>query len=77
MYYDEKKFEFLEKILEVLKPLELGVKELSKDEATLLTSECVFKFMFQKLPTLDTDPSQEMLAALKHRFSERRTKDIF
>jgi hypothetical protein len=49
MYYDEKKFEFLENIPEVLKPHELGVKELSKDEATLLASEGVFKFMFQKL----------------------------
>jgi hypothetical protein len=67
MYYDEKNFEFLEKILEVLIPLELGVKELSKDEATLLTSEGVFKFMFRKLHTLDTDPSQEVLVALKQR----------
>jgi hypothetical protein len=49
MYYDEKKFGFLEKILEVLKSHELGVKELSKDEATLLASEGVFKFMFRKL----------------------------
>jgi hypothetical protein len=49
MYYDEKRFKFLEKMLEVLKPLELGVKELSKYEATLLTSESVLKFMFRKL----------------------------
>jgi hypothetical protein len=76
MYYDDKNFEFLEKILEVLKPLELGVKELSKDEATLLPSESVFKFMFRIPRTLDTDLSQEMLVALKQRFSERRNKDI-
>jgi hypothetical protein len=72
MYYDEKNFEFLEKILEVLKPLELGLKELSKDEATLLTSEGVFKFMFRKLRTLDADPSQEMLVALKQRTQKQR-----
>jgi hypothetical protein len=66
----------LEKILEVLKPLELRVKELSKDEATLWTSEGIFKFMFRKLRTLDTDLSQEMLVALKQRFSERRNKNI-
>jgi hypothetical protein len=71
-----KKIEFLGKILEFLKPLDLGVKELSKDEATLLTREGVFKFMFQKLRTLDTDPIQEMLVVLKQRFSERRNKDI-
>jgi hypothetical protein len=52
------------------------VKELSKDEATHLTSEVVFKFMFRKLRTLDTDISQEMLVALKQRFFERRNKDI-
>jgi hypothetical protein len=67
--YDEKKFEFLENILEVLKPLELGVIELNKDKAKLLTSEGVFKLMFRKLRTLDTDLSQEMLVALKQRFS--------
>jgi hypothetical protein len=52
------------------------VKELNKNEATLLTSEGVFKFMFRKLRTLDTELSQEMLVALKQRFSERRNKDI-
>jgi hypothetical protein len=66
----------LEKILEVLKPLELRGKELSKAKATLLTSDGGFKFMFQKLRTLDTDPSQEILVALKQRVSERRNKDI-
>jgi hypothetical protein len=32
--------------------------------------------MFRELRTLDTDLSQEMLVALKQRFSERRNKDI-
>jgi hypothetical protein len=76
LYMYEKKFEFLEKILEVLKPLELEIKELSKDGSTLLTSEGIFELIFHKPRTLDTDPSQEMLVALKQRFSERRTKDI-
>jgi hypothetical protein len=52
------------------------VKELSKDGATLLTSESIFKFMFRKLRTLYTDLSQEMLVVLKQRFCERRNKDI-
>ena len=77
MYYDENNFVCLKKIIQVLKPLELGVKELSKDEATLLTSEGVFNFMFHKLRTLDNDLSQEMLNSLKiKRFAERRNKDI-
>jgi hypothetical protein len=72
----EKKFEFLKKILEILKPLALRGKELSKAKATLLTSEGGFKFMFRRLRTLNTDPSQEMLVALKQRVSERKNKDI-
>jgi hypothetical protein len=40
MYYDEKNFEFLQKILEVLKPLELGVKELSMDIFDLYRIVC-------------------------------------
>jgi hypothetical protein len=75
MYYDEKSFEFLEKILEILKPLELGVKELSKKPRsnTFNKRRC---FQIRKLRTLDTDLSQEILVALKQRFSERRNEDI-
>jgi hypothetical protein len=40
MYYDEKNVEFLQKILEVLKPLELGVKELSMDIFDLYRIVC-------------------------------------
>jgi hypothetical protein len=40
--YSERMFIVLEDILQILKPIELAVKKLNKDEATLLTSEGVF-----------------------------------
>jgi hypothetical protein len=39
----------IQELLQVLKPLGLAVKELSKNDANLLTSEGVHIFMFKKL----------------------------
>jgi hypothetical protein len=74
--YSEEMFIVLEEILKILKHTELAVKELNKDEATLLTSEVVFLFLFIKLLDQNTDLSNEMLDALKKRFVERRNKDL-
>jgi hypothetical protein len=74
--YSEEMFIALEDILKILKLTELAVKELSKDEATLLTSEGVFLFLFKKLRGQNTDLSNELLDALKKRFVERRNKDL-
>jgi hypothetical protein len=43
----------LEDILKILKPTELAVKELNKDEATLLTSESIF--LSYKILILETN----------------------
>jgi hypothetical protein len=48
--------------------------ELSKESATLMTAEFVFKFLFKKLKSQNSDLSKELLAALKRRFNERRNK---
>jgi hypothetical protein len=40
--YSKEMFIVLEDILKILKPTELAVKELNKDESTLLTSKGVF-----------------------------------
>jgi hypothetical protein len=58
-------FIVLEDILKILKPTELAVKELNKDEATLLTSEGVFLFLFKKLKEQNTDVSNELLDVRK------------
>jgi hypothetical protein len=54
----------LEEILKIVKPTELAVKELSKNEATLLTSEGVFLFLFKKLREQNTDLSNEFVDLL-------------
>jgi hypothetical protein len=58
-------FIVLENILKILKPTELAVKELNKDEATLLTSESVFLFLLKKLKKENTDVSNELLDVRK------------
>jgi hypothetical protein len=52
------------------------VLELSKESATLMTAEGVFKFHFKKLKSQNSDLSKELLAAVKRRFNERRNKDV-
>jgi hypothetical protein len=52
------------------------VLELSKESATLMTAEGVFKFHFKKLKSQNSDLSKEHLTALKRRFNERRNKDV-
>jgi hypothetical protein len=47
-------FIVLENILKILKPTELAVKELNKDEVTVLTSEGVSLFLFKKLKEQNT-----------------------
>jgi hypothetical protein len=50
--------------------------ELSKESATLMTAEGVFKFCFKKLKSQNSDFRKELLAALQRRFNERRNKDV-
>lgn len=56
--YNEVDFGSLKNVIDVLKPIELAVKELSKIEATLLTAESLtFKFVFEKHKEWNTDLS--------------------
>jgi hypothetical protein len=52
------------------------VLELSRESATLMTAEGVFKCLFKKLKSQNSDLSKELLAALKRRFNERHIKDV-
>jgi hypothetical protein len=49
---------------------------MCKESATLMTVEGVFKFLFKKLKSQNSDLSKELLAAFKRRFNERRNKDV-
>jgi hypothetical protein len=59
-----------------MKSTEIAVLELSKESATLMTADGLFKFLFKKLRSQDSVLSNELLAALKRRFNERRNKDV-
>jgi hypothetical protein len=74
--FDEKLFSDLENILQVLKPAELAVLELSKANATLVTTEGVFRFLFKTLDDQGTSLSKKFSAALKTRILERRNKEL-
>lgn len=47
--YNENDFNILVNLIEILKPTELAVKELSKNTATLLTAEGVLTFLFNQI----------------------------
>lgn len=66
----------IENLLKILKPLEIAVKELSKEDANLLTSEGVYKFMFDSLRAINTELSTEMIEILKNRMNERRNQNL-
>ena len=74
--YSEANFLVLENILNILKPIELGVVELSRRGATLLTAEGVFKFIFKKLNEINTEISKNMLITLKQNISKRRNVEL-
>jgi hypothetical protein len=63
--YSEEMFIVFEDILKILKPTELAVKELNKDEATLLTRGGVSLFLFKKLKEQNTDLSNKLLDVRK------------
>ena len=64
----------LQKLLNVLTPLEVAVKELSKDNVTLVTAEGVYKFLFNSLTEIDNDLSNILLIEIKKRMEQRRDK---
>ena len=66
----------LKEISEVLEPIELAVKELSKNDSNLLKADGVLIFLLNKLQQANTNLAKEMMEALKIRINERRNKDI-
>lgn len=60
------------KIIQVLEPVEITVKELSKEKCHLLKAEGASIYLLNKLKSANTDLSLELYAALKSRIAERR-----
>lgn len=74
--YDKNIFSQLKNIVDVLKLLEISINELGKEDATLITSEGVFKFIFNKLKTINNEFSTRLIETLKKRLFERRNKNL-
>jgi hypothetical protein len=62
IYYNEQHFVIIQELVQILKPLELAVKELSKNDANLLTSTFPCS---KKLGEMDSEIGNEMLVAIR------------
>lgn len=62
-------------IVQVLEPLEILVKSLSKRSTTILGSEAAIICVFEHLENMDSELADEMLTALKNRLGSSRRND--
>ena len=69
-------FEALKVLTNVLEPVELAVKNLSKEDATLLSADVIIKFMLQKLSDIDHEISRTLHDNIKGRIDERISNDV-
>lgn len=72
--FNENDIKTLNELNNTLKPLEIAVKELSKNSSTLIEAEGIFQFLFKSLSKLHNPLSNELLECLKKRVEERRIK---
>ena len=76
LFLNEHEIRNIESLSNVLKPIKMAVDELSSRDANLLTSEGVFKFLFESLEAEQTIISKILLEKLKTRLQQRRNNDI-
>lgn len=62
--------------LEVLRIAKMTMDSISRDDATLLSAEGAFEFMFIELERIDSSVSLELLKEVKVELNKRRQKDI-
>ena len=74
--YKQENILVLEDILNILRPIEIAVKQLSRDDANILTSEGIFKFVFEKMKNTNSSLGYEMLHSLRTRIDARRNKKL-
>lgn len=68
--------EVLQKMSEALKPIQLASDKLCSRDATLLTAEGIFSFLFKQLEKNQNQFSKDLLSALKFRIEERSNHDV-
>ncbi len=62
----------LQDLKDTLEPIKLGIEALSKDDATLLSAEGIFRFIFQKLEENPSDLAGELLRGVKEVTRKRK-----
>jgi hypothetical protein len=72
----ELNIEKLEEIVEVLKPVEIAVKKLSKDNSNLITGEAVLHFVLEKLYSYNSELSNKLAERIIKRAADRRNKNV-
>jgi len=68
--------EKIKSILNVLQPIKLAVEALSRRDANLLSSEGIFKFLFDSIKLNNDEFSKEMMNSLKFRIGQRRNISV-
>ena len=68
-------FLFLNELKCALKPIKLAVKALCHKDATLLTAEGVFQFLFVELKR-KSSLAEDLLCAAKNRIQQRRQHEV-
>ena len=68
--------EMLQKLLNILNPLQMAVEALSARDCNLVTAEGVMQFLFNCIRVLPGTLSKNVLEALQKRLLERRSKDL-
>lgn len=66
----------IDQLFSVLNVAEMTMNEISKDEATLLTADGAFEFLFDELQRINSKLSMELLEQLKIEVTKRRQKKL-
>ena len=67
---------FLKELKCALEPIKLAVDALSPKDATLLTAERIFQFLFFELKKRKSNLAEDLLCSVKNRAQQRRQHDM-
>ena len=70
-------FLFLNELKCALEPIKLAVEALCHKDATFLTAEGVFQFLFVELKKRKSSLAEDLLCAVKNRVQQRRQHEVF
>ena len=69
-------FSFVNKLKCALEPMKLAVEALCRKDATLLTAEGIFQFLFLELKKRKSSLAKDLLYALRNRIRQRRQHNV-